>query len=441
VAARSGRLQPGENAEVWPQCRDKNCIVIGWEGIGDFQQYQNEEAIKNALGVVDDSRSQNAKTIWRFTHEVTPGSIVVANKGRTTVVGLGIVTSDYIPPGDPSNPGLTMPNARQVDWKIAEEVNIPVSLAIPTVMPVTREQWEQIKQAYLRKNPALKDVFDHMEGRQTEVTAINPILQNLFRRTRNVILYGPPGTGKTFVARNFAQAWTHGQANEAGKNQQRNYWCVVASPKEWHWDVLFGKKNFEGFRRGRLKRNYPDTRPGDLVFGYLANPNKQLYCLAEVIPTPEVTTEERGFYIKGVKRLDNPSHGRPWRNDSVLQNSEPLRFRMQGTLFRFEPGEALYLRDLIETDNPEMADIWDKYWPAVGSAEYVRTVTFHQSYGYEDFVEGLRPVRDKAGQIQYEWRPGIFKQMCDEAIADPDSDFILIIDEINRATSPRFLVS
>lgn len=41
-------------------------------------------------------------------------------------------------------------------------------------------------------------------------------------------------------------------------------------------------------------------------------------------------------------------------------------------------------------------------------------VTFHQSYGYEDFVEGLRP-ESKDGQVTYRVRPGIFREVCDAA--------------------------
>lgn len=41
-------------------------------------------------------------------------------------------------------------------------------------------------------------------------------------------------------------------------------------------------------------------------------------------------------------------------------------------------------------------------------------VTFHQSYGYEDFVEGLRP-ESKDGQVAYRVRPGIFREICDAA--------------------------
>tara|TARA_R110001583_G_scaffold64488_1_gene187198 strand:+ start:22724 stop:24634 length:1911 start_codon:yes stop_codon:yes gene_type:complete len=44
----------------------------------------------------------------------------------------------------------------------------------------------------------------------------------------------------------------------------------------------------------------------------------------------------------------------------------------------------------------------------------IRFVTFHQSYGYEEFVEGLRANSDQ-GQISYDVEPGIFKQICDDA--------------------------
>jgi 5-methylcytosine-specific restriction protein B len=42
-------------------------------------------------------------------------------------------------------------------------------------------------------------------------------------------------------------------------------------------------------------------------------------------------------------------------------------------------------------------------------------VTFHQSYGYEEFVEGYRPVRNDDGQVGFELRPGPFRIACDAA--------------------------
>lgn len=66
-------------------------------------------------------------------------------------------------------------------------------------------------------------------------------------------------------------------------------------------------------------------------------------------------------------------------------------------------------------------------------------VTFHQSYGYEEFIEGLRPVLSsdsehaaQGGHVQYEIRPGAFKRLCDRAREDRTERFAMVIDEINR---------
>ena len=62
-------------------------------------------------------------------------------------------------------------------------------------------------------------------------------------------------------------------------------------------------------------------------------------------------------------------------------------------------------------------------------------VTFHQSYGYEEFVEGLRPILGKEadiGQVRYEIRAGAFKQLCDRARKNPGQRYAMVIDEINR---------
>jgi len=57
--------------------------------------------------------------------------------------------------------------------------------------------------------------------------------------------------------------------------------------------------------------------------------------------------------------------------------------------------------------------------------------TFHQSYSYEDFVEGIT-VESKNNNLIYDVKPGVFRQLCDEARKVPDEPFVLIIDEINR---------
>lgn len=45
----------------------------------------------------------------------------------------------------------------------------------------------------------------------------------------------------------------------------------------------------------------------------------------------------------------------------------------------------------------------------------IQFVTFHQSFSYEDFVEGIRAETDKQGQLRYDVKAGVFKKICDQA--------------------------
>jgi len=71
-----------------------------------------------------------------------------------------------------------------------------------------------------------------------------------------------------------------------------------------------------------------------------------------------------------------------------------------------------------------------------GDSGLVRICTFHPGYGYEDFVEGLRPVAPD-GQMLFEPRDGHFKRLCEAARANPEKSFFLVVDEINRGDVPR----
>lgn len=64
----------------------------------------------------------------------------------------------------------------------------------------------------------------------------------------------------------------------------------------------------------------------------------------------------------------------------------------------------------------------------------VEVVVFHPSTTYEDFVRGLRP-----SESSFEVRDGIFLELCKKAANHPDTDYLLFIDEINRANTARVL--
>ena len=66
----------------------------------------------------------------------------------------------------------------------------------------------------------------------------------------------------------------------------------------------------------------------------------------------------------------------------------------------------------------------------------VRLCAFHPAYGYEDFLEGYRPLQTN-GQLAFERRDGVFKRLCDDAAKEPNRRYFLIVDEINRGDIPR----
>jgi 5-methylcytosine-specific restriction enzyme B len=57
-------------------------------------------------------------------------------------------------------------------------------------------------------------------------------------------------------------------------------------------------------------------------------------------------------------------------------------------------------------------------------------VQFHQSYSYDDFVRGYRPLPGQAGSFGLQ--NGVFYDFCHRATQDPDREHVFIIDEINR---------
>ena len=74
-------------------------------------------------------------------------------------------------------------------------------------------------------------------------------------------------------------------------------------------------------------------------------------------------------------------------------------------------------------------------WCLIGSKDSrsIEMVQFHQSYAYEDFVQGYRPTETGGFTLRH----GVFYRFCERARGDKDTQYVFIIDEINRGNMSR----
>jgi len=118
-------------------------------------------------------------------------------------------------------------------------------------------------------------------------------------------------------------------------------------------------------------------------------------------------------------------------NVKYAQRDEPLIFSKD------EHAVWTVDREMVDEQLPELTDklkVFREFKPVAKEIRRYEYVTFHQSYSYEDFVEGIKPVMSEAvaETLTYEVKPGIFKTMVKRASDDPDHEYALLIDEINR---------
>ena len=85
----------------------------------------------------------------------------------------------------------------------------------------------------------------------------------------------------------------------------------------------------------------------------------------------------------------------------------------------------------IKKEYSDRRNLMLEYQERVSEGQIVFT-TFHQNYSYEDFIQGLRPDTN-SDKMKFNNIDGIFKKISDKALNNYDKNYVIIIDEINRA--------
>ncbi|MFM9951524.1 MAG: AAA family ATPase [Saprospiraceae bacterium] len=151
-----------------------------------------------------------------------------------------------------------------------------------------------------------------------------------------------------------------------------------------------------------------------------------MYCTAEEHPNNAVNMveEEAAHYETGRKRTG----AKPYAKSDALKDlfmSEEAFDRIARAL---KHKKNIVLQGAPGVGKTFVAKRLAYYLTGSEDPAKVRTVQFHQSFGYEEFIMGIRP--DAAGKFRR--KKGILYEFCEHAQDDPEHDYFLIIDEINR---------
>lgn len=210
---------------------------------------------------------------------------------------------------------------------------------------------------------------------------------NLLKYKKQIILQGPPGTGKTKLAKEVAIEIIKANAIDSTTVP------VKALTKE--------------FIKANLSLNQKIEGKNDTKFEVVAVEDKV------VVVKSDVSKPWRPSYNKIIDSFNGKLWGVKSRN---------------GGFKPYEDAIAKYLYD-------NYFDVIDEVEESVvKQSDFVSLIQFHPSYTYEDFVRGIVANPNAEGEgIFYKAENKILAEFAQHALDDSDNNYVLIIDEINRA--------
>ena len=400
------------------------------DDIEDINLYKSKEDIQNQLGPNENGNDQtnNTNSIFSFGKEIKIGDIVIAKKGSTQVVGLGVITSNYIPPSSSNNPRINLDycHVRRVKW-IFDQNSISIeggNFWIPTVSYLSDDDI-RLKNILEQYNISISDIQKKVGNIMSEIN--NQEIINILKYKYQIILQGPPGTGKTRLAEEIAYQLIFGEAIDNSKREQaleklsksEQYKLLQFHPAYSYEDFVRGitaKANDEGY----IEYIVENKILGDFAKkaqDNLTTSNKKTDELSEENWINESFESFRKDIIK-----DLAEFGRVALTKNIYlfeAQNDYFRYKgdnwiQKGSRINFKSFKDLIKENLLHHNKPE--------------AFTVDVKNSHANYRYSYYFPLLELFFKKSGS----YKPKQIK-------IEERKNFILIIDEINRANLPSVL--
>ncbi len=224
----------------------------------------------------------------------------------------------------------------------------------------------------------------------------------------NRIYYGPPGTGKTYqVSKLLKQDYEVQMTAVSREEWKAQFIEEKVAPLKWWEGVVLTLLDLGG------KANVSELLEHPFIKSIVSTKGRKANLRQTLWTTLQERTIDDSSTVKQKSRF----------SPQVFDKDEESFWRLAGE-WKEVCADLVTLIDAYRKDITQSTEI----------IRHHSFVTFHQSYGYEEFVEGLRPILDdnESGVVKYEIKSGVFKELCRKAKLLPNQRFAMVIDEINR---------
>ena len=207
---------PGNGAFLWDDFYEEGIMAIGWGEIGDLTAFHSKDEMRQKMKeVIDPSKSHknSAHATWQFANEMKVGDVIFAKRGMHTIIGRGVVESDYYYNDDEKRGEYR--HIRKVRWTHNGEWPHPGQAVMKTLTDITpyTEYVAKLNAFFESEDPESEDSDEKVYPAYSKEQFLDEVfmaeneydaLKGLLLNKKNVILQGAPGVGKTYAAKRLA---------------------------------------------------------------------------------------------------------------------------------------------------------------------------------------------------------------------------------------------
>lgn len=317
---------PGEGARKWKECLDENVMLLGWDDMGDFHDYQTRQEIVKRLrevyGNVENSYVNDSLAIWQFCREMRPGDIVYVKRGMTLIIGRGIVKGDYTY----NDERFEYKNSRAVKWTHFGEWEYHKRLPMKTLtrindykgmvesLEILFNPQKKIDQIPLKMSTLIEKM--NQTGLLYEDKLIQRYVCSLMTKPF-VILSGLAGSGKTQLALAFARVMSENVDLQI---------CVVPVGADWtNREPLLGYPN--ALKHGEYM--LPESGALQIMIRALRNPQKPYFL---VLDEMNLSYVER-YFADFLSALESHQEIPLWEKPDECDSEVPAKVTLPKNLF------------------------------------------------------------------------------------------------------------